>query len=308
MAAENMIIATSSLGGYSVHTQLSKLVFHEVLRRAKFRQFCQVKLKSGLHSGESTLVNKWSRITTAGGALTEGTDMTAHGFTQSQATVTVTELGNKVDLSSKLQDLSQHDVIQEIKKGLSDDAVETFDGRVEAAFNGVQIRYVATTTAGGAFTTNGTATATAAGNLNAYHVRRMVDYLRQNDVPPYTENGEYIGIFTNQALRGLMNDGSWENLMLYGDPARGFRGEAGKFENVRFIEQNLSMDGTIGASDVAGEGYIFGADFCSEALVHDTEIRVDPPLDGGRRLAIYWYALAGWGLIQNSYGVKFDSA
>lgn len=307
MAVENMILATDTLGGYSVHTKLSQNVYHAAKPILKFQQFCQMKEAYGKNQGDAVLINKYSAITTAGGALTEGTDIVYKGATMSQVTITLTEYGNAIDFSSKLKVLSNQDVQREIATILARDAAKAIDTTIEGVFDGAQIRYVGTATAGSAITTNGTATATNTSVLNAFHVKEIIDYMRSNDKPPYTNN-DYICLGTTKALRGLKDDSSWENAALYGATERLFNGEVGKYYGCRFVECNNAMDTAIGAGTLSGEAYFLGADVCAEALALPLEVRMEIPADLGRRLAMGWYMIAGWALVQNTYIVKWDSA
>ena len=307
MADEKMILATDSMGGYSVHQKLSNMVFHAAKPILKFRQFTQLKEAFGKNVGDAVLINKWTAIDTAGGALTEGTNMTYNAATLSQVTITVTEFGNAIDYSSKLRDLSNHDVQKEIATVLARDSAKTMDTRIEAVFNAAKIRYVGTTTAGSALTTNGTATATNTSVLNAFHVKEIVYYLRSNDVPTYTAN-DFICIGTTKALRGLKDNSSWENAALYGATERLFNGEVGKYYGCRFVEQNNGMDTTIGSGSTTGEAYFFGGDVCAEVLTLPLEVRREVPADFGRRLAMAWYMIAQWGLVNDTYIIKWDSA
>ena len=307
MAAENIILATDTLGGYMVHTKLSKNVYHAANPILKFRQFTQLKEAFGKNQGDAVLINKWSAITTAGGALTEGTDMTMHGATLSQVTLTLTEYGNPIDFSSKVATLANNAIEKEISIVLARDAAKTIDTTIEGIWDGAQLRYVGTSTSGGAMTTNGTATATNTSVLNAFHVKEIIDYLRAANVPTHTQD-DFVCVGTTKALRGLKDDSSWENAALYGDTKRLFNGEAGKFYGCRFIETNNAMSAAIGAGTLTGEAYFIGGDFCAEALALPLQVRKELPKDFGRRLALAWYMIGGWCLVQSSYGLKWDSA
>jgi hypothetical protein len=56
-------------------------------------------------------------------------------FTISQGTMTITEYGNSVPYTGKLDDLSEHPVKEIIAKVLKNDAKKAFDIAAEAQFN-----------------------------------------------------------------------------------------------------------------------------------------------------------------------------
>ena len=64
----------------------------------------------GLGIGDTFHWNIYSDVATAGGALSESAVMPETNFTISQASATVTEYGNSVPFTKKLDDLSEHPV------------------------------------------------------------------------------------------------------------------------------------------------------------------------------------------------------
>jgi hypothetical protein len=89
------------------------------------------------------------------------------------------------------------------------------------------------------------------------------------------------------------------------------RGEIGKFEGVRFVEQtNIASKGwTNGKSD---EAFFLGEDTVAEAVAVPEEIRGKIPTNYGLDKGIMWYALLGYGLTQfqaaDARVVKWGSA
>lgn len=91
----------------------------DVLRTAlqpmnHFRQFSDAKdaTSKGLHSGEEFNWNVYSDVATQGTTLDEQVAMPETNFTISRASLTVTEYGNSVPYSGKLDDLSKHPVTE----------------------------------------------------------------------------------------------------------------------------------------------------------------------------------------------------
>lgn len=122
-------------------------------------------------------------------------------------TLSVSEYGNAIPFTFKLEALSEFDVVEIMKEGLLDDAVKCIDGEIEQQFNGCKLRYVGTATGGAVITTNGTSTKTNTSSFNAYHVRRMVDELKKRNVPGWSGlAGDYVCICSIEALSGLYAD------------------------------------------------------------------------------------------------------
>lgn len=106
-----------------------------------------------------------------------------------------------------------------------------------------------------------------------------------------------------------------------------YNGEVGRYEGVRFVEQNFIPKG--GANDSttfdpytqtadawnnakSSWAFIFGGDTVNEAMVIPEEIRAKLPGDYGRSGGIAWYYLGGFGIFHNQAAqsriAKWDSA
>jgi len=123
------IFVTNSLGGFLSAYNLSKELRDSVQPMAKFRQFADIKDASqqGKKKGDIFTWDVFSDVATAGGVLTETNTMPETNFTITQGTLTVTEAGNSVPYSGKLDNLSKFPVQELIQKVLKNDAVKTFD-------------------------------------------------------------------------------------------------------------------------------------------------------------------------------------
>ena len=83
-------------------------------------------------------------------------------------------------------------------------------------------------------------------------VRKFVDYMFDTLQCPPAEGDDYIGIFRTLGMRGIKRDPSWEEWHKYTDPQAKYNAEAGRIENIRFIETNHSTAlSKIGLNSVA---------------------------------------------------------
>ncbi len=217
----------------------------------------------------------------------------------------VTKL-NAIPYTGKLEVVSQEGVRNLVVKALKNDQVKVLDAAVEAQMNACYYRYVSSTTTSGNFTTDGTATATATTNLNAYHFKVMVDKLMALNAPP-ADGENYMAILTISAARGIYD--SLEDIWEY--TKYPVNGEIGSYYRCRVVRDNYAMDNTIGASSITGEGYFFGDDAVMEAVALPEEIRYEEE-DFGRSKKLAWYAILGFKIIWSSDPddriIKWDSA
>ena len=328
---------TNSLGGYMYSDKLSRELRMAVQPSVKFRQFCDGKDATKARNPDGNMLGKgdtfhwniFSDISDQGGTLVETTTMPESNFTMQQGTLTVTEYGNSVPYTGKLDDLSEQPVREIIHKVLKNDAKKAFDIDSHAQFNTALLRVVAesgTATDAIVLTTNGTATETNNVKMGKGHVKAVVDMMKERDIPPYIAD-DYISIAFPSTFRPLKDE--LENIHQYTE--QGFtlihNGEIGRYENTRFVEQtNIPKGGAAdstawnpvtktedpwdnGLSDWA---FFFGDDTVAEGIVIPEEMRGKIPSDYGRSKGIAWYGLLGYGRTHldatQQRIVKWDSA
>ena len=315
--------AVNSLGGYMYSRQLSNVLRMAVQPLVKFRQFADVRDASqqGKKKGDIFTWDVFSDVATAGGVLTETNTMPETNFTITQGTLTVTEAGNSVPYSGKLDNLSKFPVQELIQKVLKNDAVKAFDRLAWAQFNQTVLRAIpvsGTDTAAITLYTNGTVTGTNSVAYNNGHAKSIVDTMKERNIPAYLGD-DYYALAWPSTLRTFKNN--LETIHQYSDT--GFKlimnGEIGRYENVRYIEQTniakgTGTDGITQTTWVNGKSdwiFFFGNDTVAEAIAVPEEMRGKIPSDYGRSKGVAWYYLGGFGIVHtlpsNARIVKWDS-
>jgi N4-gp56 family major capsid protein len=292
----------------------------DVLRMAvqplvKFRQFADIKdaAVQGKHKGDVFHWNVFSDVANQGTTLVETSTMPETNFTITQGTMTITEYGNSVPFTQKLDDLSKQPVMEVIDKVLKNDAKKALDIAAYAEFNKTPLRAIAasgTSTNSITLYTNGTVTGTNNVAMGKDHIKVIVDTLKERNIPPYV-NDDYLSVGHPTSFRQLKND--LETLHSYVD--QGFRmilnGEIGRYEGVRFVEQNnIAKAGwTNGKSN---QVFFLGQDTVAEGIAIPEEMRGKIPGDYGRSRGVAWYYLGGFGLVHTVAAqariLKWDSA
>lgn len=306
---------TNSLGGYMYSDRLSKVLRSVVQPLVKFRQFADVKdaAAQGKGKGDTFHWNVYGDAAAQGTVLVETTTMPETNFTITQGTMTITEYGNSVPYTGKLDDLSEHPVKEIINKVLRNDAKKAFDIAAHAQFDATPLRVVpkgGTATDAVTLTTNGTATLTNTVALGKGHVKAIVDLMKERSIPPYMGD-DYIALAHPSTFRTLRND--VESVHQYVD--KGFQmilnGEIGRYEGVRFVEQTNIAKETF-AQAKSNWCFFFGDDTVAEGIAIPEEMRGKIPTDYGRSRGIAWYYLGGFGIVHTAAAqariVKWDSA
>ena len=229
--------AVNSLGGYLYSRQLSNVLRAQVQPLVKFRQFADVHdiSQQGKKKGDTFTWDVFSDVATAGAVLVETNTMPETNFTIVQGTLTITEAGNSVPYSGKLDNLSKFPVEDVIKKVLKNDCVKYLDRGAWTQFNQTLLRAIPTGgTSSSAITlyTNGTVTGTNSIAFGNAHAKAIVDAMKERNIPAYIAD-DYYAIAWPTTLRTFKNN--LETIHQYSDT--GFNlimnGEIGRYENTR---------------------------------------------------------------------------
>lgn len=268
----------------------------------------------------NSMWNVYSDVATQGTTLGENDTMPETNFTITQGTMTITELGNSVPYTGKLDDLSEQPVKEVIHKVLKNDAKKALDTAAHDQFKACKLRVVptgGTSTSAVTLTTNGTATLTNNVAMGADHVKAIVDEMKERDIPAYMDD-DYCAIARPSTLRTFKNDLEDINKYIETGYTRISRGEVGKYEGVRFFEQTNIAAGTGSTADTSWTNsasdwcFFLGEDTVAEAIAVEEEIRGKIPSDYGRSKGIAWYALLGFGICHTAADqsriVMWDSA
>lgn len=325
------IWSTPEEGGYMYSDNLSDYLRVEVQPRCKFRQLLDAKdfVDKGLHRGSDAKWDVYSKIAKQGGRLLETQPMPQSGFTVRQESMSVIEAGNSVPYTGLLTALAQHSVEEIIDKTLRDDCRKFHDIEAFNVFDACKLRVAPTTgtsTTSITLTTNGSTATTNNVEFGTGHHKAIMDMMKERHIPAFMGD-DYASITHPSTLRTMKN--SLETVKQYTETGLGqiFRGEVGRYESCRFIEQDFipkggaidstTFDPETETADAWNNGksswiFYFGADTGAEAIVIPEEIRAAIPGDYGRQKAIAWYYLGGYGISHtdalNSRIVKWDSA
>lgn len=288
-------------GVYKQH-ELSSMLRKAAIRETKFLQFVKPEPGYGKKAGEAITIARVSNLAIpTSGKLAESTKIPEDQLTLTTVGIVVSEWGRSVPFTEFSDDLSVYNMENIVQRALKDQMKVVMDNACAAAFKSTSAKIKATPTAQAAisFGTNGVAPATAAANLNVYHVEQIRDYMFSTlNIPPY-EGDDYVSLVSTKGKRGLLQDPKWETWHKYTDPESKYNGEIGRLENIRFVEVNntSALSGSLGTAGVLGEAVFFGADAVAMAVVIDPELRAAIPSDFGRQKAVAWYGVLDFGVV-----------
>ena len=180
------------------------------------------------NNGKTVTFNRYSPLTTATTALTEGTNPSESNISGTTVNATVAEYGNFDKISSLLNNTSIDRAAKEKTEVMAQNASETIDtlDRNEL-FTGATVQLAA----GRANIT----AITSADVLTVAEVRKAVRTLKKNNAIPYGD-GYFLGKVGPDTAYDVMSDSVWINAHTYKDGGELYKGEIGKLHRVRFLE------------------------------------------------------------------------
>ena len=256
-----------------------------------YRQFSEAKDGLGANAGEAVQFSKQLRIDTRGGTLVETTTMPVNEIVFLKDSVTVTEYGNGVQYTQKIDTLSEFNMRDQFQKGIVQDQVDVIDRAIAAIYQTGEFKAVCTAAGDVTFTTNGTATATSTANPNDTSIRKIVSYAKKKHIPKI--GGNYVAILSVEAHQGVYD--TLQAVAQYADPSFRFTDETGRYYGVRFIEDNNVLSNVLGHATTGtyGEGVLFGDEAVCEAVALPEELRFEET-DVGRSKKLAWYSILGF--------------
>ena len=283
---------TNSTGGYLYSPKLSKQMRDQASPMFIFRQFVDVSEKGlGAQAGDRVIFDKQLRIDSRGTTLIETTTMPKNTIKFTTGTNVVTEYGNGISYTQKLETLAEFNMKDRFQKGLVQDQKDTIDAAIATKFQSAKFKAVASSTASTVFTSNGTATLTATANISDKNVRDIVDYLMQSQAPKFKGGDFYIGILSVKSMRGVYD--YVQAVAQYAEPEFRFKNEVGNLYSARLVGENNILANNKGSGGIFGEAVFFGDEAVVESVALPEELRYEST-DVGRSQTLAWYGIMGW--------------
>ena len=292
-----MWLGDSPSGVYRDHA-LSATLRQDSYADAVITPFLRPEPGYGTRKGQSVTITRMGRLARAGKVSDQDRLPVVRPAVTTHA-VTVSEWGNKVELTEFETDVTHYELEAQVKENLREQMAITMDFMAATALKTTLIKFTPKV-ASQTFETDGTVVAGAADrNLNVSDVQVIRDYLRQTLLSPPFRNGRYVGCLSTRAARGIKNDPTYKDWFVYRNDMAFIKSYVASFEDVDFYESNHedALEDLAGASTVLGEALFFGADPGFTAVVRDPELRVSPKaVDLGRIWEVGWVGTLEAGL------------
>lgn len=282
----------------SIRAVYSREIIRNSQPRLRFAQFAKKKTDLLVNAGGSIKFTKYSSIS-KGGKLTEGVNMNEKAMSNSEISITVEEYGNAIKVTEKALQLSIHDELGESAVALANDMAIVLDEEIrDTALLTTNHIYGGQRSAVGDLQANDA--------FNTTVVKDAAERLSTNNAPKI--NGQYyICVAHPHQLRQIKDDSAWIGAHQYTSVGIDniYNGEVGMYEGIRFVETTQMIENSATQSNAkygvaikTWEAVIFGENSFGWAEALPVEMRDNGVEDYGRVHGIAWYAMWGFGLIE----------
>jgi len=249
----------------------------------------------------------YANLAAATTALTETSDVTPLALANpSQVTVTVTEYGNAVEQTEKVNMASFSSIDTMIGDAIAYNAADTLDQLVATALtSGSVVKY------GGSRTS--TATLTATDVLSTTMLRKAQTTLLEANAQPRVGDLYTLFIHPRQAfdLRAETGSGGFVDIHKYTTENVGnlLTGTIGVLEGFQVVQTSRVPSTTSGASSATVYSAVaVGKEALLEANVYDVQTVVAPQIDILRRKsALGWKYFGGWGIFRDAAVCRLET-
>lgn len=303
MAGQNWTVSAD--GGYLANKPLSSKLRYVNTAQYVFRQFTRPEPGFGKQRGESIDFDKISMAVTQGGVIGEFQDIPETKFSITKDNLQVTEYGNSIPWTGKLETLSEFNPNQPVQKVILNDEKQVLDNAVATEMKTSKLCYIATGAATQTWDVDGTASTTATTNFNYFHLKEMVDAAETGlfgsgntgKIIPKFPDGKYVIILSIKAKRGLFDDPEFQEAAKFAYPRKLFNGEIMEetVYNCRFVvtDNSDALSNAKGSNSI-GEALLIGDDSVVEGVALKEELRYKLAVKYGRDKGLAWYAVLGF--------------
>jgi len=271
------------------------------------RSVADLRPVSMTNPGTTLKFSLYANLTAATTALTEASDITPVALANpSQVTVTVTEYGNAVEQTEKVNFAAFSDIDTMIGDAIAYNAADTLDQLVATALTaGSVVKYGGTRTS--------TATLTATDVLSTTMLRKAQTTLLEASAQPRVGDLYTLFIHPRQAfdLRAETGSGGFVDIHKYTTENVGnlLTGTIGVLEGFQVVQTTRVPSAAEGASSATVyKAVAVGKEALLEANVYDVQTVIAPQIDILRRKsALGWKYFGGWGIFRDAAVVRLET-
>lgn len=255
-------------------------------------QFANVKVDIGAQTIQFT---KYSTLTKATTALTDGEDVTSVALSDTAVTLTPVEQGLSVTTTNLANLQTGGKVDRAALQLIGINMGQTLDtlaiNVLEASTNELVVGQSAATSL------------TASNLLTTAYMEKAYNKLKRSAIPKV--NGAYVCIMHPDVasdLRNTASAGDWVDVTKYATPDQTLKNEVAMFKGFRVIENaNITIGANVNGYVDQYKTLCFGFNALGKAVSQAPGIRVTGPFDKlGRFVNLGWYGVLKYGIIDQN--------
>ena len=275
---------------------LSSKIRRQAMADVQFMRFVRPETGFGKGRGQSVTITRILQLPLAGRVAETERLPSGRPAIQTKS-IEVSEWGFKLETTEFEENLTHFNIRNPFQSMLRDQWRLTMDKMVSDAIRLTPYKFIPVA-AGSVFDTDGTPSTVADTNLDISDLRDIYDELRGVLKCPPFRNGNYIGILSTRAARGLKNDSEYKDWLSPTTAAPFITGRLKDVEGFTLLETNHfdALDNDIGSGGILGEAVFFGADAGFLATIEEPELRAGIPEDLGRFREFGWVGTLEAGL------------
>jgi N4-gp56 family major capsid protein len=286
----------------------SRLLLMDAMPLLQFRQFIDYKADFGLQPGERMMFTKLDNLDEGGKLVDEDTPIQKNKMTGSNEYISMAEFGNAASFSRRASVASLIPMMESARKVLARDYAIVMDKYLRDVFQTTANKFYAVKSD----YTSGAAIGSVDGLFTSTCIDSLVETANELNFPKLTRGGDSFFAFigTPHQIRQMRASYGWLDARKYVDPSQMLNGEAGRLNDVVFL-QSTHMQST--ASSGSGSCrthrgmFIGGGPAVGYGESVPVELIPDTVEDFGRKQSIAWYSIAGAGIL-NDYLIDVYTA
>ena len=261
-----------------------------------FRRFVEVKNELNARPGKKVSFPRLGYLDKGKILTSEYTPVPEASKTNSFVEIEVFEAANSTSSSQLVNAVSYRDELTDLAMLLGLDYQQVLDDYLMS-------KYMGTTNVQFANGAANTASILAGSFFDTDEIDDAMLTLKLLKAPPLRRGNDlfYVCVAHPKQIRNLKNSTGWQDAHKYVDPTAIYAGEAGRYNNIIFIE-TTQMPVEVGAGASGQNIYnavIFGSRAVGFIDALPFELRQDPPTDMGRFIRIGWYSILGAGILND---------
>lgn len=294
MKGQNQVLTQWS--GEVLRLGMDMLVFSRFLSQAP------PGIAMGLGKGDTFRIPIFNWIEETGGTTALSSGTTIPLLTQGTLNVygTLDEYGRGIGMENTLDYYTKLNNARELLETLANNRARVINELCRNLIdNTAHKAYLGTAGTAGTLIINGvTASMAAIATLSSAMLKGIYDHMKSKRVPTYG-NGLYAYVGNAKHLRGLKNEGVFENYNYYNNSAAGLIYQViGNWEGFTFIQTEEGMSDTY--------GYVLAPEIGAAAYSKPISLHYYPDInsDANRLNVIKWHMIAGFAKTLRDYGTR----